>query len=201
MDRKIIESLRKLQALDGLSEEEFYLKKQALMRKLTQKATAFLYEKEPKKEKWTLKEMAAKKEKDNKLQRASVTKSQESSIEATSQKTNKSRSRKGSSNTVSNTGKGNSTMNVMSVDQSAAASIEDDSKNNSESAEGPETESDVDELKELQMRTGLVKTKVSALRMPSLKKPENKRTVSKKNTITFADAVMKTGDSSVNSQV
>ena len=49
MDRKIIESLRKLQSMDNLSEEEFYAKRKALMRKLTKKATAFLYEKEPKK--------------------------------------------------------------------------------------------------------------------------------------------------------
>ena len=82
------------------------------MRKLTQKATAFLYEKEPKKEGTTLREMAAKKEQDDKLQRAGVTKSQKSSNE--SPRTNKSRSRKGSSNTFSNFGKGNSTMNVMS---------------------------------------------------------------------------------------
>ena len=46
MDRKIEESLRRLQAMDGLSEAEYYKKKQALMRKLTQKATKFLYEKE-----------------------------------------------------------------------------------------------------------------------------------------------------------
>lgn len=44
-DRKIGESLRRLQAMDGLSEQEFYNKKQMLMRKMTAKATAFLYEK------------------------------------------------------------------------------------------------------------------------------------------------------------
>ena len=31
--------------MDNLTEEEYYKKKQALMRKLTKKATAFLYEK------------------------------------------------------------------------------------------------------------------------------------------------------------
>ena len=61
MDRKIVESLRKLQSMDNLSEEDFYKKKQALMRKLTQKATAFLYEKGPKKEGTSLREMALKK--------------------------------------------------------------------------------------------------------------------------------------------
>ena len=35
MDRKIVEALRRLQAMDGLSENDFYKKKQALMRKLT----------------------------------------------------------------------------------------------------------------------------------------------------------------------
>ena len=35
MDRRIEESLRKLQAIDNLTEEQFYEKKQALMRKLT----------------------------------------------------------------------------------------------------------------------------------------------------------------------
>lgn len=35
MDRKIIESLRKLQAMDHLSEEEYLNKKKLLMRKLT----------------------------------------------------------------------------------------------------------------------------------------------------------------------
>ena len=43
------------------------------------------------------------------------------------------------------------------------------------------------------MRTGLVKTKVSALRMPSLKSPSMKKKKStlkgKKLTLTFADAV------------
>lgn len=42
------------------------------MRKLTKKATAFLYEKEPKKEDLSLREMAVKKEKEEKLQRAGV---------------------------------------------------------------------------------------------------------------------------------
>ena len=35
MDRKIEESLRRLEAMDGLTEEEYYKKKNALMRKLT----------------------------------------------------------------------------------------------------------------------------------------------------------------------
>lgn len=48
MDRKIVEALRRLQTMDGLTEKEFYEKKQALMRKLTQKNTKFLYEKEQK---------------------------------------------------------------------------------------------------------------------------------------------------------
>ena len=46
LDRRIIESLRKLQYMDNLTEEEFYQKKTALMRKLTAKATKFLYENE-----------------------------------------------------------------------------------------------------------------------------------------------------------
>ena len=70
MDRKIIESLRKLQAMDGLTEEEFYQKKQALMRKLTQKATKFLYEKQPKKAGESLREMAARQEHEEKMRRA-----------------------------------------------------------------------------------------------------------------------------------
>ena len=74
MDRKIIESLRKLQSMDGLSEEDYYKKKQALMRKLTKKATAFLYEKKPKKQDLTLREMASKKEKEEKLKRANFNK-------------------------------------------------------------------------------------------------------------------------------
>lgn len=54
MDRKIIESLRKLQAMDGLSEEEFYRRKSILMRKITAKATKYLYQKEPKKKEVTI---------------------------------------------------------------------------------------------------------------------------------------------------
>ena len=46
LDRRIIESLRKLQFMDGLTEEQFYEKKTLLMRKLTAKATKFLYENE-----------------------------------------------------------------------------------------------------------------------------------------------------------
>lgn len=69
-DRKIAESLRRLQALDGLTEEEFYKKKQQLMRKMTAKATKFLYEKEPKKQGTTLREMAAKKEHEERMKRA-----------------------------------------------------------------------------------------------------------------------------------
>ena len=59
MDRKIEESLRRLQHMDGLSEEEYYRKKNALMRKLTQKATKFLYEKEEKDKGPSLQKMAA----------------------------------------------------------------------------------------------------------------------------------------------
>ena len=59
MDRKIIESLRKLQSMDGLTQEEYYAKKQALMRKLTQKNTKFLYEKKPKKLGTSIRELAA----------------------------------------------------------------------------------------------------------------------------------------------
>ena len=44
MDRRIIESLRRLKAMDGLTEEEYLAKKKALMRKLTAKATKYLYE-------------------------------------------------------------------------------------------------------------------------------------------------------------
>ena len=46
LDRRIIESLRKLQYMDNLTEEEFYEKKMKLMRKLTEKATKFLYDRE-----------------------------------------------------------------------------------------------------------------------------------------------------------
>ena len=44
MDRRIIESLRRLKAMDNLTEEEYLAKKKALMRKLTSKATKYLYE-------------------------------------------------------------------------------------------------------------------------------------------------------------
>lgn len=70
MDRKIVESLRKLQSMDKMNEEEFYAKKQALMRKMTQKATKFLYEKEPKKQGTSLREMAAKKAHEEKMEKA-----------------------------------------------------------------------------------------------------------------------------------
>ena len=62
MDRKIVESLRRLQAMDGLSEEEYYKKKANLMRKMTQKATAFLYEKESKDKGQSLRQLAEKKQ-------------------------------------------------------------------------------------------------------------------------------------------
>ena len=45
MDRKICESLRKLKAIDNLTEEQYLAKKKQLMRKLTSKATMYLYEK------------------------------------------------------------------------------------------------------------------------------------------------------------
>jgi hypothetical protein len=47
--------------MDGLSEADFYKKKALLMRKMTKKATKFLYERAPKKEGTSLREMAAKK--------------------------------------------------------------------------------------------------------------------------------------------
>ena len=51
--------------------------------------------------------------------------------------------------------------------------------------------SEVDELKELEMRTGLVKNKVSTMRIPSLKHQNSSaKKVSKKRTLTFADSVM-----------
>ena len=56
--------------MDGLSEEEFYKKKNALMRKLTQKNTKFLYEKKPTKPGTSLRELAAKKEHEEKMNRA-----------------------------------------------------------------------------------------------------------------------------------
>ena len=61
--------------------------------------------------------------------------------------------------------------------------------------------SEVDELKELEMRTGLVKTKVPAVRMPALKKASGSK-VSKKHTLTFAESVVtsKKGGMSVCSQ-
>ena len=70
MDRKIEEALRRLQSMDGLTEEEYYAKKQILMRKLTQKNTKFLYEKEKKQKGQSLREMAAKKEQEDKFARA-----------------------------------------------------------------------------------------------------------------------------------
>ena len=73
-DRKIVESLRKLQSMDGLSEEEFYKKKQALMRKMTAKATKFLYDKKPKQKGGTLRELAAKKEHEERMKKAGVEK-------------------------------------------------------------------------------------------------------------------------------
>ena len=39
MDRIILESLRKLKALDNLTEEEYLAKRKKLLRKLTSKAT------------------------------------------------------------------------------------------------------------------------------------------------------------------
>ena len=53
-------------------------------------------------------------------------------------------------------------------------------------------ESDVDELKELEMRTGLVNRKVSKMRMPSLKVPGGEYKARKKMTtkkLTFAGDV------------
>ena len=70
LDRKIVESLRKLQAMDNMTEEEYYRKKDALMRKMTHKATAFLYEKEDKKKGNSLRELAAKKEHEDKIRAA-----------------------------------------------------------------------------------------------------------------------------------
>ena len=67
MDRKIIESLRKLQSMDGLTEEEYYKKKNALMRRLTAKATKFLYEKAPKEDGQSLEKMAKKKKEEELL--------------------------------------------------------------------------------------------------------------------------------------
>ena len=56
--------------MDGLSEEEFYKKKAQLMRKLTAKATKFLYGKAQKKKGITLREMAACKEHEERMKRA-----------------------------------------------------------------------------------------------------------------------------------
>lgn len=53
--------------------------------------------------------------------------------------------------------------------------------------------SDVDELKELEMRTGFVNTKVNPMRMPVLKKPTNRNLLQKRltnKTLTFADSVV-----------
>lgn len=61
MDRKVIEALRKLQTMDNLTEREYYLKKQTLMRRLTAKAVKFLYERKKKEDKVpSLKAMAEK---------------------------------------------------------------------------------------------------------------------------------------------
>jgi len=57
--------------------------------------------------------------------------------------------------------------------------------------------SEVDELKELQMRTGLVQPKIPKIRMPALRKPGTK-TIKKKMTmksIKFADFVKADGKS------
>ena len=49
--RQIGEGLRKLQQMDGLTEEEFYKKKTALMRKMTKKQTKHIYDKDKSKDK------------------------------------------------------------------------------------------------------------------------------------------------------
>ena len=56
--------------MDNLSEKEFYYKKAQLLRKLTQKATKFLYEKEAKKKGNSVREMAAKKDHEDNIRRA-----------------------------------------------------------------------------------------------------------------------------------
>jgi len=81
MDRKIIESLRKLQSMDGLTEAQYYEKKAQLMRKMTQKATKFLYEKEEKKQGTSLREMAAKKSHEEKIRKARSTGTETSILE------------------------------------------------------------------------------------------------------------------------
>ena len=72
MDRKIGESLRRLQAMDNLTEEEYYHKRAILMRKVTAKNTKFLYEKAPKEKHQSLQDMAAKKDQEEKIARARV---------------------------------------------------------------------------------------------------------------------------------
>ena len=112
MDRKIIESLRKLQSMDGLTEAQYYEKKAQLMRKMTQKATKFLYEKEEKKQGTSLREMAAKKSHEEKIRKARSTGTETSILElsrrsenVSNMMTESSRSRKISSRKIS-------TMNV-----------------------------------------------------------------------------------------
>lgn len=56
----------------------------------------------------------------------------------------------------------------------------------------------MDELKELEMRTGFVNKKVNPMRMPVLKKPTNRNVLQKKltnKTLTFADGVISTKQS------
>lgn len=69
MDRKISEALRRLQVMDNLSEEEYYKKRAMLMRKLTKKSTAYLYEKPVKLKLETREEKARKKEHEETLAR------------------------------------------------------------------------------------------------------------------------------------
>lgn len=117
MDRKIIESLRKLQSMDGLTEAQYYEKKAQLMRKMTQKATKFLYEKEEKKQGTSLREMAAKKSHEEKIRKARSTGTETSILElsrrsenVSNMMTESSRSRKISTRKISS--RKISTMNV-----------------------------------------------------------------------------------------
>lgn len=98
--------------MDGLTEAQYYEKKAQLMRKMTQKATKFLYEKEEKKQGTSLREMAAKKSHEEKIRKARSTGTETSILElsrrsenVSNMMTESSRSRKISSRKIS-------TMNV-----------------------------------------------------------------------------------------
>lgn len=154
MDRKIVESLRKLQSMDNLSEEEYYKKKALLMRKLTQKATKFLYEKEDKDKGPSLQKMAMKKEQDEKMARAKNTLSSKEESDDSNQDETKSKSnfsRKNSSRFTNKNSVMNSTIVRTGTELSDCSSSCDEDSSNLDTVNDIESKqsSEFDELKEL----------------------------------------------------